>query len=667
MIGSLSALGDDCLVHMLGFLSAHDYMALSLANKSAAALIVSDGVLRAAWGPRVGAGGRFDPRFGPHQRTPAVGDPQVAWTVPRPWRAASWLVDACRHSAATLEYLKRANAPDEGAVERQRPETIRAIEPPLCEAYVMEVNRQATERGKFRSWLAVWELRWRASLDARAGAAMQILVAMLAPFLYLTRVKAVVPLSPDAERDIDRRLGAGFYGAAAYSAFGHDSEPQPINSIAVHVERCIPSWRSPMNITALVVMAFARASDVQGALSAMVDRRNGIACAMCGVVDDWNGVLGSDLARAHTNTWCDAVTYALLRRNASRDAMCGDDVRAVLGGLVPRTRRRRAATLWAWCTDAFGELASLHSDTNNDNNNFDEMRSPWPEDCARYGTRGRDSFFAAMATTTVSCVVAKTTDAGAPLVPDLTGLPDGHAFASTVAATACIALWEHIVHIDIHSALTNMTNVIYGRIHRNVDFDAKVLADAIAAWDERMPTHAGHNDQACMAHARLVLLLWAMTGGVAGARCMFSLAGSHTNAQRLLSAEACRDLVLVVTGDAIKAARALGDACSAHYTYKPQYLLVHAHASVFARAPIHAADRLTPRGRHAGDIDQPRAGLDLAIAALARTANALAWCLGPEVDLDTTTAQRVCDALSHVKATHAYVSTLVAPSSPGGP
>ncbi|BCU03472.1 hypothetical protein [Pandoravirus japonicus] len=658
MIGSLSTLGDDCLVHMLGFLPRCDYMALALASKSAAALLVGDGVLRAAWGPRVGAAGRFDPRFGPHQCAPATDDPQVAWTVPRSWRAASWLVDACRHSAATLEYLKDANNNSNARGDKQqRLDVIRAIEPPPHEAYVLKVHRHVTERAKFRSWLAVWELRWRASLDAHAGAAMQVLVGMLAPLLYLTRVDAVVPLSSDAWRDLDRCLGAGFYGAGAYSAFGHDPKPRPTDSIIVHVERCIPSWRSTMNITALATMAFSRASDVEGALSTMVARGNGIAYAMYGVVDDWNGALGSDLAGAHTDTWRDAITYTLLRRNAVRNSVCSDGMRAMLDGLVPRTRRRRAAALWAWCADAFGEFASPHGD------NSDEVFPLWAENYERHGERGRNAFFAAMTAATASAVLAKTADADVPLVPDLTGLPDGHAFASSAAATASIALWEHTVHTDVHSALTNMTKVLEERVHRNVDFDAEVLADAVAAWDERTPTHAGHKEQARIAQARLVLLLWAMEGGAAGARRLFSVTGSHTNAQRLLSADACRDLILVVTGDAIKAAHALGAACSTHYTYNQSSLLAHAHASTFARVPIHPTDRLAPQGRRA-DIDEPRADLGLAIAALARTADALAWCLGPDADLDAATTQRVCDALSHVKATHAYMSTLIAPPSP---
>lgn len=146
-------------------------------------------------------------------------------------------------------------------------------------------------------------------------------------------------------------------------------------------------------------------------------------------------------------------------------------------------------------------------------------------------------------------------------------------------------------------------------------------------------------------------------------RRLFSLAGSRASAQRLLSADTCRDLVLVVTGDAIKAAGALGAACAAHYTYDPSSLLAHAHASVLVHVPIHPAVRLALKDICA-DIDRPRADLDLAIAALASTADALAWCLGPKADLNTATSERVRDALSHVKTTHAYVSTLIAPPSP---
>jgi hypothetical protein len=84
---------------------------------------------------------------------------------------------------------------------------------------------------------------------------------------------------------------------------------------------------------------------------------------------------------------------------------------------------------------------------------------------------------------------------------------------------------------------------------------------------------------------------------------------------------------------------------------------------VLVHVPIHPAVRLALKDICA-DIDRPRADLDLAIAALASTADALAWCLGPKADLNTATSERVRDALSHVKTTHAYVSTLIAPPSP---
>lgn len=450
----LATLDNDCLVHVLGFLPMRDYMALALANKASAHFLVDDGVLRTTWGPRVGIAGRFDPEFGPHQCVPAADDPQIAWTVPRSWRAAAWLLDACRHAIATLAHLVAINA----LSDAQRPNAIDAIEPPPHEPYVLRVHRDVAGSEKFRSWLAIWELRWCASLDARAGAAMGVLADMLAPFLALTRIAAVVPLSPKVARDLDRRLGAGFYGTEAYRAFGHDRAPQPTDSIVAHVDQSIPFWGSSMNITALVVMAFSRASEVRGALSATVDSRSGTMRAFFDTVDDWNGLRGGDIAEAHTDTWRDAIAYIMIRQrhvyNAAGDSAFYD----TLEDLVPRARRRRAASLSVWCRDAIGEFASSHG------GDADEDQQPWSDVGALDGANLR-FFFENMATSSASAILARVADGGAPLVPDLTGLPHGRVFTTGTAAAASIALWDAIVYKDVNMALSNMSRALEEHTH----------------------------------------------------------------------------------------------------------------------------------------------------------------------------------------------------------
>ncbi|ATE82134.1 hypothetical protein psal_cds_205 [Pandoravirus salinus] len=650
MARALATLDNDCLVHVLGFLAARDYMSLALANRASAHFLVDDGVLRTTWGPRVGIAGRFDPEFGPHQCVAAADDPQFAWTVPRPWRAAAWLLDACRHAATTLAHLVTANA----LSDAQRPNVIDAIEPPPHEPYVLRVHRDVSESPeKFCSWLAIWELRWRASLDARAGAAMRVLADMLAPFLALVRVAAVVPLSPEATRDLDRRLGAGFYGAEAYRAFGHDRAPQPTDSIVAHIDRSIPCWRSTMNITALVTMAFSRASDVQGALSAIVDSRGGIMRAFFDTADDWNGLRGRDLAESHTDVWRDAIAYIMIRQIYAYNAAGDSAFYAILEDLVPRARRRRAASLSVWCRDAIGEFTSSHSD------DTDGGQQSWSEVGALGRTHLR-SFFESMATLSASAVLARAANAGVPLVSDLTGLPHGRALTTGTAAAASIALWDAITYKDVNIALSNMSKVIEGQAHNDVDFDAIVLVDAVAAWNKRPPTHVGHAQHARMTQARIALLMWATACGVVGMRRLFCLVGSRASLGRLLSADACRDLVIVVTDTAMSAVRALGAACKSHYTYNQSTLLSHGHASVFAHIP----PRSVPRASlPCIDVGGPQAELRLAVATMAATTDALAWCLGPEADLDAGVAHHICVATDHVTATHAYISTLLAPAS----
>ncbi|QBZ80802.1 hypothetical protein pclt_cds_204 [Pandoravirus celtis] len=645
----LATLDNDCLVHVLGFLPMCDYMALALANKASAHFLVDDGVLRTVWGPRVGIAGRFDPKFGPHQCVPAADDPQIAWTVPRSWRAAAWLLDACRHAIATLAHLVTVNA----LLDADRPNVVDAIEPPPHEPYVLRVHRDVGGSEKFCSWLAIWELRWRASLDARAGAAMGVLADMLAPFLALTRITAVVPLSPKVARDLDRRLGAGFYGTEAYRGFGHDRAPQPADSIVAHVDRSIPCWRSSMNITGLVVMAFSRASEVWGALSAIVDRRSGIMRAFFDTVDDWNGLQGCDIAEAHTDTWRDAIAYIMIRQRHAYNAVGDSAVYDILEDLVSRARRRRAASLSVWCRDAIGEFASSHGDDTDGN------QEPWSDVGVLGGTNLR-SFFENMATSSASAVLARVADAGAPSVPDLTGLPHGRVFTTGTAAAASIALWDAIAYKDVNMALSNMSRALEEQTHNNVDFDAIVLADAVGAWNKRQPTHVGHSRHARMTRARLALLLWATAGGVAGMRRLSCLMGSRTSLGHLLSADACRDLVFVITDAAMSAVRALGAACKSHYTYDHSTLLTYGHASVF----VHIPPRLVPRtSLPCVDVRGPQAKLRLAVATMAATADALLWCLGPEADLDASIAHHIRGALDHVTATHAYVSTLLAPAS----
>ncbi|AVK74623.1 hypothetical protein pqer_cds_201 [Pandoravirus quercus] len=646
----LATLDNDCLVHVLGFLPMCDYMALALANKASAHFLVDDGVLRTTWGPRVGIAGRFDPKFGPHQCVPAADDPQIAWTVPRSWRAAAWLLDACRHAVATLNRLVAVNA----LLDADRPNVVDAIEPPAHEPYVLRVHRDvAGSPEKFYSWLVIWELRWRASLDARAGAAMGVLADMLAPFLALARIATVVPLSPEAARDLDRRLGAGFYGTEAYRALGHDRAPQPTDSIVVHVDRSIPCWRSSMNITALVTMAFSRASDVQGALYAIVDNRGGIMRAFFDTVDDWNGLQGGDLSEAHTDTWRDAIAYIVMRQRHTYNAMSDVTFYVTLEDLVPRARRRRAASLSVWCRDAISEFA-LSCGTN-----ADQRRPLWSA-LGSHGGLDQSPFFEAVAGMAASAVLARAADADVPLVPDLTGLPHGRMFTTGAAAAASIALWDAIAYKDVDIALANMSKALEEQTRVNVDFDAVVLADIVAAWNKRQPTHVGHGQHARMTRARLALLLWATAGGVAGMRRLSCLMGSHASLGRLLSADACRDLVIVATDAAMSAVRALGAACKSHYTYDQSTLLTYAHASVFAHIP----PRLVPRtSLPCVDVRGPQPKLRLAIATMAATADALAWCLGPEADLDASIAHHVRGALDHVTATHRHVATLLTPAS----